>query len=170
MSTYVALLDGGAHEERVEVTREAPGVYRVAVRGEVHRVDAFRHDAATMNLLLGAESWSVQLDERAAGTRVEVRGVTYPVEVLDERGVRVRRGAERLTLDGRQPIAAPLPCKVVKVLARAGEQVRAGQGVALVEALEMETELRSPRDGRVVEVAVAEGQAVGRGAFVAAVE
>jgi biotin carboxyl carrier protein len=58
----------------------------------------------------------------------------------------------------------------VKVLAPAGSAVREGQGVVVVEALGMHNELRSPKDGAVVEVAVREGDAIAGGATVAVVE
>jgi len=170
LSTYVALLDGGGREETIEVTQEAPGLYRVAIGGKVHRVDAFRHDYGTVSLLVDAQSYSVQLDRRDTSVRVHVRDSTYPLEILDERRLRMRRAAGKFTVDGPQAITAPLPGRVVRVLARPGEPVRAGQGVVVVEAMEMENELRSPKDGRVVEVAVVEGQAVDGGARLAAIE
>jgi biotin carboxyl carrier protein len=52
---------------------------------------------------------------------------------------------------------------VVKVLVRAGEQVKSGQGVVVIEAMKMENELRAPRDGTVVEVTAQEAQAVEAG-------
>ncbi|MCX5730316.1 MAG: hypothetical protein NTY18_02960 [Deltaproteobacteria bacterium] len=72
-ATYVALLDGGRREEAVRVERVAPGVYEVTLRGETHRVDAFHHDHGTISLLVDAESYSVQLDERGSGMRVHLR-------------------------------------------------------------------------------------------------
>jgi biotin carboxyl carrier protein len=47
--------------------------------------------------------------------------------------------------------------------------VAAGQGLVVIEAMKMENELVSPRAGRVLEVAVLEGQAVEAGALLALV-
>jgi biotin carboxyl carrier protein len=56
------------------------------------------------------------------------------------------------------------------VLRKPGDAVREGEGVVLVELMGMENEIRSPRDGKVVELLVQEGQAVEKDARVASVE
>ncbi|MFL5273554.1 MAG: acetyl-CoA carboxylase biotin carboxyl carrier protein subunit [Anaeromyxobacteraceae bacterium] len=167
---YLALLDGGRREEEIHVRPAGPGVYDVEVGGRVHRVDAFRHDAGTLSLLVGAESYSVQLDGLGGALKVRVGGSTHALELLDERWLRRRRGPGTFTIDGPQTITSPLPAKVVRVLAARGDAVRAGQPVVVVEALQMESELKSPRSGTLVELLVAPGQAVDGGAKLAVVE
>ena len=63
-----------------------------------------------------------------------------------------------------------MPGKVVKVLVKVGDQVTARQGLVVVEAMKMENELRSPKDGRVTEVLVAEGVSVEAGRPLVVVE
>jgi pyruvate carboxylase subunit B len=53
-----------------------------------------------------------------------------------------------------------MPGVVVDVLVEPGQVVRAGDGVAILEAMKMENEIRAPRDGVVHSVHVASGQAV----------
>ncbi len=178
MSTYVALLEGGRREETITVTPEGPGVYRVELGGAVHRVDAFRHDYGTVSLIVDAESYSVQLDVRGGAgggtgqleTRVHLRGSTYPLEILDERRLRMRRASGHFSVEGRQILAAPMPGRVSRVLVRPGDEVRAGQTLVVLDAMKMENELKSARDGRVSEVWVVPGQVVAGGARLAAVE
>jgi biotin carboxyl carrier protein len=169
-TTYVALLDGGKREEQVRVERVGAGIYAVTVRGVTHRVDAFHHDYGTISILVDAESYSVQLDERGSGMRVHLRDSVYPVEILDERRARMRRAPGKLTADGRLALSSRLPGKVVGVLRGPGEAVREGEGVLVVEAMGMENEVRSPKDGKVVEIAVGVGQVVDGGATLALVE
>jgi biotin carboxyl carrier protein len=63
-----------------------------------------------------------------------------------------------------------MPGKVVKVLVKPGDEVKARQGLVVVEAMKMENELRSPKDGRVAEVLVAEGASVEAGRLLVVVE
>jgi pyruvate carboxylase subunit B len=63
-----------------------------------------------------------------------------------------------------------MPGKVVKVLVQAGDAVKAGQGVIVVEAMKMENELRAPRDGVVKSVSAREGQAVESGQTLAVLD
>jgi biotin carboxyl carrier protein len=53
-----------------------------------------------------------------------------------------------------------MPGKVVRVLVAAGDQVEAGRGLVVVEAMKMQNEIRAPKSGRVERVLVVEGQAV----------
>jgi len=170
MSKYVALLDGGRREETIDVEPEGPGLYRVRLGGQSYHVDAFRHDYGTVSLLVDTESYSVQLDQGATAVKVWIRGDAYPLEILDERRLRMRRAAGKFTIEGRQTLTSPMPGKVVKVLAKVGDEVREGQGLVVVEAMKMENELKSPRSGRLVELSAVEGQAVEGGAKLAIVE
>ena len=63
-----------------------------------------------------------------------------------------------------------MPGKVVRVLVKPGDEVKARQGLVVVEAMKMENELRAARDGRVRDVGVAEGQSVDAGAVLLVVE
>ena len=65
---------------------------------------------------------------------------------------------------------APMPGKVVRLLCAAGDQVTAGQGVAVVEAMKMQNEVQSPKAGQVLELRVREGQTVNAGEVLAVIE
>jgi biotin carboxyl carrier protein len=58
-----------------------------------------------------------------------------------------------------------MPGLIVRIDVKEGDQVQAGQGVAAMEAMKMENELRAPAAGRVKAVRVAVGQAVEKGAL-----
>jgi biotin carboxyl carrier protein len=168
--SYVALLDGGKRERTVTVRRLAPGIFEVRLDDQVHRVDAYRHDYGTLSLLVDGTSHSATLDERGAEVHVRLRDSVFPVEILDERRLRLRRAAGRFTAEGKQTVTSPMPGKVVKVLVGLGAQVREGDPLVVVEAMKMENELRSPKDGTVVELQAREGQTVEGNAKLCAVE
>jgi acetyl/propionyl-CoA carboxylase alpha subunit len=170
VTTYVALLDGGKREQTVEVTQQAPGLYEVRVGDQVHLVDAYRHDYGTLSLVVDGASYSATLDERGAKLHVRVGDSVYPIEILDEKKLRLRRAAGKFTVEGKQTLTAPMPGKVVKVLVAVGDEVKEGQGLVVVEAMKMENEMRSPKAGKVVEVHVREGQTVEGNAKLCAVE
>ena len=64
---------------------------------------------------------------------------------------------------GPQRIVSPMPGKIVRVLVKIGEAVRARQPLVVVEAMKMENELRAARAGTVTELRCAEGAAVEAG-------
>ena len=61
-------------------------------------------------------------------------------------------------------LTAPMPGKVLSFAVQAGEQVKAGQAVAVMEAMKMEHTLHAPVDGRVTELLYAPGDQVTEGA------
>jgi biotin carboxyl carrier protein len=63
-----------------------------------------------------------------------------------------------------------MPGRVVRVLVAAGEDVVEQQGIVVIEAMKMQNELKSPKTGKVVRVAVAPGDTVGAGDVLAVVE
>ena len=63
-----------------------------------------------------------------------------------------------------------MPGKVVRVLLAPGNEVDAGQGVLIVEAMKMQNEIKSPKQGHVVEVRVSEGETVSANQVLAVVE
>jgi 3-methylcrotonyl-CoA carboxylase alpha subunit len=60
-------------------------------------------------------------------------------------------------------LTAPMPGKVVAFLARAGESVKLGQPLAVLEAMKMEHTISAPRDGTVAELLYAVGDQVDEG-------
>ncbi len=62
--------------------------------------------------------------------------------------------------DGRQQIHAPMPAKVVRVLATPGAAVKKGDTLVVLEAMKMELPLRSGSDATVTAVHCQEGQLV----------
>lgn len=72
--------------------------------------------------------------------------------------------------DGVAEIRTQMPGKVVRVMVEAGDAVSAGDGVIVVEAMKMQNEMRSPKDGTVREVRSAEGATVNAGDVLVVIE
>ena len=68
-----------------------------------------------------------------------------------------------MRLSGLQEVRALMPGKVVKLLVSVGDEVEAGAGVVVVEAMKMQNEMRAPKSGRVKRIHKAEGSTVGPG-------
>ena len=92
----------------------------------------------------------------------------FRVVISDEREWRRKRGSA-IEAEGRQQVLAPMPGKIVRVLVKTGDAVRAGQGVLVVEAMKMQNEIRAPKSGTIDRLAVVEGQTVNAGEVVAIV-
>jgi biotin carboxyl carrier protein len=89
--------------------------------------------------------------------------------VRDPRSLRSRKAAAGAG-EGPQKIVAPMPGKIVRILAAAGTEVEAKQGIVVVEAMKMQNEMKSAKKGTVKQVLVEEGATVNAGDVLAIVE
>jgi biotin carboxyl carrier protein len=146
----------------VEVQRLGEGTYRVRMDGHFLEIDLRHVEGGAYSVLCGTRAREVDVQPAGAEDvlRVGLDGHSFEISVVDERRRRVRLARGGAHGAGAGEVSAPMPGKVVKVLVQPGDAVRAGQGVAVVEAMKMENELRAPRDGVVREVRVAAGQTV----------
>ena len=113
------------------------------------------------------EGRSYQATLLAPGT-IQVNDRIFSVEVFDPRELRARSSATGS--HGRQNIVAPMPGKVVRVLAEVGDVVEPGQGLIVVEAMKMQNEMKSPKVGTVVEVKTKDGATVAAGEVLIVIE
>jgi biotin carboxyl carrier protein len=63
-----------------------------------------------------------------------------------------------------------MPGRVIRVLVESGQEIGAGQGLIVVEAMKMQNEMKSPRAGRVAEVRAAAGATVSAGDILVVIE
>jgi biotin carboxyl carrier protein len=117
------------------------------------------------------------IDGRCHDAGVLRQGASHAVALRDDTFevtlVAAARGAmtpHRKAAAGPAKVAAPMPGKIVRVATAAGQEVKAGECLVVMEAMKMENEIRSPRDGRIRDVLVKEGQAVESGALLILVE
>jgi biotin carboxyl carrier protein len=120
------------------------------------------------SVLLDGQSYDAFVEETPAGLVVTIEGHRFELEVRDpRRWSRRTAGAGTATV---QSILSPMPGKVVRVLAAAGDEVIPGQGIVVVEAMKMQNELKSNRTGRVLSVPAKEGATVSAGELLATIE
>jgi len=162
---FDAAIDG--RTVRVEVRGEN-GHYAVTVDGRTLEVDHQETGAHFASLIIGGRSYEAGLEKRPDGYNVVLAEDVLYVEL---RGAsRGQPAAVRKAEAGPARILAPMPGRLVRVLVEPGQQVSAGDGLVVIEAMKMENELRSPRAGRIAQVPVREGQAVEAAALLVVVE
>jgi pyruvate carboxylase len=157
--TYIAAVDD--REYQVELGDNGG----VIVDGGEIQVDLDSLDGGFhYSLLLGAHSHEVFVERCDDVCFVTIGGHRYQVRVEDlrlrESGVAMR---QLLDESGETDVACPMPGVVVAVLVDQGQEVRTGEGLAILEAMKMENEIRAPRNGVVERVGVSAGQRVAQG-------
>lgn len=120
------------------------------------------------SVLWNGRSYEVRIEPGKDCTLVAVQRRRFRVDVEDPR--RARPKSQGLLGEGRLNVTAPMPGKVVRVLAAEGDAVEAGQGLVVVEAMKMQNEMKAPKAGRVARLRVREGAAVAAGEVLVTIE
>lgn len=95
--------------------------------------------------------------------RVNVNGTVYEVEVEEMDAASAAPAAPvkaAASSAAGETILAPMPGNILDVRVKAGDSVKSGQILMILEAMKMENEIMCPRDGRVVSVSVKKGDTV----------
>ena len=92
--------------------------------------------------------------------KVTLNGRTYEVEV--EHGEAQLPAAPAVTAAG-ETVAAPMPGTIIDVKVSQGQAVKAGDVLAILEAMKMENEIMAPKDGTVAQVVTQKGAKVDTG-------
>jgi biotin carboxyl carrier protein len=165
--TYDIFINGT--RRNVEVTSPFKEGSRMAaiIDGRSVMADTARISPGAYSMLLDGRSFDVTVQEATDGLLVRINGREFKLEIADPRAWRRGRSGS-IELAGRQQIAAPMPGKIVRVLAAMGQQVEPGQGLLVIEAMKMQNEIRSPKSGTVEKI-VREGQTVNAGEILAVV-
>ena len=163
---YEILIDGKPH--RLDVSREGDQWF-CTVDGEPIAANALVTRPDVLSIVIDGRAYEVKRERTPADTHLWVKNSRFSVEVRDPRSLRSRK-AKGGSTEGPQKIAAPMPGKIVRILAPAGATVEAGQGIIVVEAMKMQNEMKSPKAGKVKQVLVAENATVNAGDVLAIIE
>jgi biotin carboxyl carrier protein len=163
---YEILIDG--HPHQVHLERSAQG-YDCTVDGEVFNLDVVMTARDVLSIIHQGRQYEAKREYSLMGeTHIIIGSERFAAEVRDPRSLRSRRaaGAEA----GPAKILAPMPGKIVRVIAAEGDEVEAGQGLVVVEAMKMQNEIKATKKGKVTKIAVREAFAVNAGDLLAIVE
>ena len=91
---------------------------------------------------------------------VTVNGVAYNVTVEEGTGAPAAAAAGAA---GAVSVTAPMPGNILDVKVKAGDSVKAGDTLLILEAMKMENEISAPQDGTIASVNVRKGDVVNSG-------
>jgi biotin carboxyl carrier protein len=169
------IAQAGAQELVIDVARRS-GHATVSLDGRDGAIEV-SGQGSLRSVTLGGRThetavWPVAGSDGARGVRsydVLVAGRVVTVRLVDP----LRHGngrAEEAAAEGTVEIRSVMPGKVAAVLKAVGDEVEAGAGLLVIEAMKMENEIPAPRAGRVASILKAPGEAVEAGALLAVLE
>ncbi len=157
---------------RIDFRREDARVF-ASIDGRSYEVAASRIESGVYLLINDGRVYECRVESNAAQQdllEVHVGSRSFSLALSDPKRLRSSHGAGAHDVDGAAQILAPMPGKVVRVLVEEGAEVKAGDGIVVVEAMKMQNELKSPRAGTVSEIRATAGATVNAGDVLAVIE
>lgn len=129
--------------EALDWVQTAPGLYHLLRDHQPFRIEVIRAEP-------GRKRFAIRVNGRA-----------YEVLLADDLDQQIDRMGFRLhSVQSVSRIEAPMPGLILAVHVSAGDPVREGDPLLILEAMKMENVILSPRDGVIRSVAVQQGAAV----------
>lgn len=153
--TYTFKVNNEAY--KIILNREKNQLY-AEIDGQTYPVEYSRIDDYLYSILIDGKSTTLAVLKKGKHIQVFRNGVLTQLEYVSEREI-LKGGAVSSGLE----ISSPMPSRVVKILKSEGDQVELDEGVIVVEAMKMESELKAPSAGKIKEIRVGEGDAVEAG-------
>ncbi len=142
--------NGNLHTVNIETDKRDKGEangFIVSFGEKEYRFNATRVSPNCFSILFDGRNMIAYVAESENNVYVHINGQTVKLDkVRDDTNSFVKEAVEFASKD---EISTPMPGKVVKVLVKEGEKVRAKQSLVIVESMKMENEIKSPTDGKV---------------------
>lgn len=150
----------GDREERVRILPIDKSVFEVTVGERTYRVEAIPAGQG-YSLCIGGEQHEVAVLPRGPSAYWVGAGQSSGlVEIEDLLTHLARAGQGGAGARRHKRITAYMPGRVVAVLAAEGDEVTAGQGIVVLEAMKMQNEIQAEHPGTLHRIFVQPGQAV----------
>jgi biotin carboxyl carrier protein len=152
---YVAAVNGKTYE--IEINQNG----RVTIDGADRAVDFKALLPPLYSLLVDNASYEALVEEREGRLHVMMLGDLYDVIVTDERERRLAAASSGFQADqGEISIRSPMPGMIVAVPVAAGQEVKSGEPLVVLESMKMENQIKAPRAGTVGHIHVSPGERV----------
>lgn len=125
--------------------------YYVSINDKQYEIEVEKGQAEVLNVTTVQEPVAAQLAQAVAPTPVPAAAPPAAA-------------APAATPGNGEAISAPMPGNILDVKVNAGDTVKTGQLLVVLEAMKMENEILAPRDGTVTQVDVQKGITVDTGA------
>lgn len=142
--------------------------YKFKINGNEYNVDINSVSGNIAEVTVNGTSYQVEMDNAPAASvhTAPVQTVSAPASAPVASAAPAAPAAKPAAAGTGKAVKAPLPGVIISVNVNPGDTVRAGQVVAVLEAMKMENEIQAENDGTVTAVSVAKGDSVLEGATI----
>ncbi|MCI5166626.1 MAG: acetyl/propionyl/methylcrotonyl-CoA carboxylase subunit alpha [Candidatus Electrothrix sp. GM3_4] len=133
--------------------------YRVDYKGQNYRIKTdWQFSQKVFHGIINNQRFCLQVSRQGLGYSILYRGLRINALVMTPRVAELHRiMPAKAAVDLSKFLIAPMPGLLVKLAVRAGQEVKVGEELAVIEAMKMENVLRAPADGKIASVVVNQG-------------
>lgn len=137
--------------------------YRFKINGNQYNVDINSVEGNIASVSVNGTSYQVELEDAPAAP---VQDIPVQPSVIAPAAVQAAPVAKPVASGSGKPVTSPLPGVIIAVKVNVGDSVKAGQEVAVLEAMKMENSIEAVQDGTVTAIHVAKGDSILEGAAI----
>ena len=138
--------------------------YRFKINGNDYEVAINSVEGKNASVTVNGTAYQVELEEPPAAAPVQAP-VSAPAPAQSPAPAQASAPAAPAAAAGTgKAVTSPLPGVIIAVKVNVGDKVKAGQEVAVLEAMKMENSIEATQDGTVTAINVAKGDSVLEGA------
>lgn len=139
--------------------------YRFKINGNQYNVDINSVEGNIASVSVNGTSYQVEL-ENAPAAPVQAAPVHTSVTTPAAAPAQAAPAPKPAASGAGKPVTSPLPGVIIAVKVNVGDSVKAGQEVAVLEAMKMENSIEAVQDGTVTAIHVVKGDSILEGAAI----
>ncbi len=135
---------------------------KIDIDGKVYDVDIAMLENGICSILYDGNSYKAEMIRSMNGKhyQVNMNYSTYQIDMMDSQAKYMRLRKKNDNEKQADKIKAPMPCKIVKMYVKPGDQLKAGDLLLTMEAMKMQSNISVTEDCEVAAVLVKEGDSV----------
>lgn len=134
--------------------------YKFKINGNEYQVDVNSVSGNIADVTVNGTPYQVEMENAPATPVQQAAPAVAPVSAPQPAAPAAKPAT------GGKAVTSPLPGVIIAVKVNVGDAVKAGQVVAILEAMKMENEIQAESDGTVTAVNVAKGDSILEGAAI----
>lgn len=137
--------------------------YKFKINGNEYNVEINSVEGSNASVTVNGTAYQVELENAPAAP---VQAAPAPVSAAPAPAQAAPAAPKPAAAGAGKAVTSPLPGVIIAVKVNVGDAVKAGQEVAVLEAMKMENSIEATHDGTVTAIHVAKGDSVLEGAAV----
>lgn len=138
--------------------------YKFRINGNEYNVDINSVEGNIADVMVNGASYQVEMENAPAPVQKPAQAPAAAVASTGSATTTTPAPKAAASAGAGKPVTSPLPGVIIEVSVKEGQTVKAGQKVAVLEAMKMENEIQAPADGTVTAILVNKGDSVLEGA------